>query len=265
MLATILSAGALFLNPIGLKLVLYPLDIMLHLPVNFSSVEEWGPTQFGDMHGIAFLAVAGLCFFIVIIRRSELFFDELLLLVLGIWQAASHVRLLFAFGILAAPVLSRLLATSWEGYDAEQDRIWPNAVMIGISLLVVLWAFPSRQNLQKQVEDHNPVKALEFMRANHLHGRMLNDYNFGGYLIWAAPEYPVFIDGRGDVFEATGVFGDFMDWAMLKSDPDALPNKYGINFCLLSHRSPMARVMPLLRDWKTVYSDDNSVILIRTP
>jgi hypothetical protein len=52
---------------------------------------------------------------------------------------------------------------------------------------------------------------------------------------------------------------------MLQSDPDALPNKYGINFCLLSHRSPMARVMPLLRDWKTVYSDDNSVILIRTP
>jgi hypothetical protein len=29
----------------------------------------------------------------------------------------------------------------------------------------------------------------------------LNGYIFGGYLIWAAAEDPVFVDGRADVFE----------------------------------------------------------------
>jgi len=34
---------------------------------------------------------------------------------------------------------------------------------------------------------------------------------------------------------------------------------------LLSHESPMAVVFPLLPDWKTIYSDDNSVIFARDP
>ena len=49
---------------------------------------------------------------------------------------------------------------------------------------------------------------MEFIQASHLSGPMLNDYNFGGYLIWAAPEHPVFIDGRTDVYEWSGVLGD---------------------------------------------------------
>ena len=32
---------------------------------------------------------------------------------------------------------------------------------------------------------------------------MLNEYVYGGYLIWAAPENPVFVDGRADIFEWT--------------------------------------------------------------
>ena len=34
-----------------------------------------------------------------------------------------------------------------------------------------------------------------------------------GYLIWAMPEHPVFIDGRGDVFGWSGVFDEFAKWA----------------------------------------------------
>ena len=94
---------------------------------------------------------------------------------------------------------------------------------------------------------------------------MLNDYPFGGYLIWAAPEYPVFIDGRADVYEWAGVLGEFGSWATLQTDPNALLQKYKIGFCLLSIHSPMLHVLPLLKDWKQVYSDQNSVILVRTP
>jgi hypothetical protein len=118
--------------------------------------------------------------------------------------------------------------------------------------------------LAAQVEQKSPVKAVEFMQAHHLSGNMLNEYVFGGYLIWAAPEDPVFIDGRGDVFEWTGVLGEFGKWATLESDPNALLDKYRISFCLLSRSSPMARVLRLLPNWKTVYADNLSVIVMRT-
>jgi hypothetical protein len=106
------------------------------------------------------------------------------------------------------------------------------------------------------------VKAVAFLKAHPISGHLLNEYVYGGYLIWAAPEYPVFVDGRADVFEETGVLGDYGNWATLQSDPNELLNKYKIDFCLLSRASHMARVMSLLK-WKTIYSDENSIILVR--
>jgi hypothetical protein len=70
------------------------------------------------------------------------------------------------------------------------------------------------------------------------------------------------VDGRADVFEETGVLSDYGNWATLQSDPNELLNKYKIDFCLLSRESPMARVMSLLK-WKTIYSDENSIIFVR--
>jgi len=78
-----------------------------------------GAAQHDEERGVALLAVLLCIFLLVAVRRSELFFDELLLLAIGTWMAVSHMRMLFLFGILAAPILSRQLSTSWEGYDAE--------------------------------------------------------------------------------------------------------------------------------------------------
>jgi hypothetical protein len=93
---------------------------------------------------------------------------------------------------------------------------------------------------------------------------MLNTFVDGGYLIWALPEHPVFIDGRADIFEWTGVLKDFGEWATLQTDPNQLLNKYHIGFCLLENDSPMAYVLLLMPNWKKVYSDQKSVIFVRT-
>ena len=93
---------------------------------------------------------------------------------------------------------------------------------------------------------------------------MLNEYVYGGYLIWTAPEYPVFIDGRSDVFEWSGVLGDLTQWETLQADPRQLLDKYHISFCLLARKSPMTTVMALVPGWKLAYEDNNSVIFTRS-
>jgi hypothetical protein len=261
--ALMLSGAALFLNPIGIKQVLYPLNLMLDQPINLGNVTEWHPLHLTEPRGLGFMGVLVCIFLLLILRRSELFWDELLLLAVGIWLAASHQRMVFVFGILAAPVLSRLLSTSWEGYNAEHDRPLANAAFLVTSLLIAFLAFPNRQNLTRQINENSPVKAVEFIKAHHLSGPMLNEYVYGGYLIWAAPENPVFVDGRADVFEQTGVLAEFGRWATLQSDPKQLLDKYKIDFCLLARSSPMVVVLPLLHDWTAVYSDDNSIIFVR--
>jgi hypothetical protein len=180
-------------------------------------------------------------------------------------MAVGHIRMLVIFGILVAPTLSRQLANVWENYEPEKDRILPNAVFIGLSLIAIVLAFPSRQNLMQQVEARSPVKALDYIRTHQLSGQMLNDYTYGGYLIWAAPEYPVMIDGRTDIYEWSGFLEQYARWATSQEDPNLLLRKYNVNFCLLSAQSQMINIMPLLPDWKLVYSDDLARVFVKTP
>jgi hypothetical protein len=263
-LAVVLSAATLLLNPVGLKLALYPVDFMLHLPINLSVIEEWKPLQMDSARGIGLLATIVFIFLIVIVQRSRLFWHELVLLAAGTWFAVHHERMVFVFGILAAPIVSRLLANSWDNYMAAQDRALPNAVMISLSLLIAFLAFPGHQSIAQQMEESSPVKAVNFIKAHHISGNMLNDYTDGGYLIWAAPEHPVFMDGRADLYEFAGVLSEYGRWATLQSDSNTLLDKYKVDFCLLDRSAPIAHIMPLLQGWRSVYSDEKSVIFVRT-
>ena len=263
LIAFAISVAALFLNPIGARQVFYPINTLLHQGIGLSQVQEWMPLQLTSGRGIGLLAVLASLLLIEIVQHSEIYLHELLLIALCTWSAASHARLVFAFGIIAAPILSRLLSDAWDNYDPKRDLPLPNAVMILVSLVICFFAFPDKQNLVGQVEEHSPTKAVAFIKSNHLSGNMLNDYLYGGFLIWAAPEHPVFVDGRSDVFEWAGVLEEFGDWATFQADPRKLLDKYNIQFCVLTNQSPMITVLPLLPDWKLAYSDKNSVIFVR--
>jgi hypothetical protein len=258
-----LSVAALFANPGGIKQIYYPFDTMMNMPTLMANVEEWSPLKLTEARGIGLIAVLLCCLLLLVMRKAELHFDELILLAVGTWMAADHIRMLIVFGLLAGPILSRQLANVWEGYDSARDRILPNAVMIGLASVAIVFAFPNQQNLEQQVEATSPVKALAFLRANHVAGPMLNDYLFGGYLIWAAPEYPVMMDGRTDVYEWSGFLDEYGKWAMDESDPNGLLDKYKVNFCVLSLGSKMIGVLPNLPGWKQVYADDHSMIFVR--
>ena len=261
----LLSAIALLINPAGLKQIFYPFDTLMNMKLLMANVEEWAPLNMTEARGIGLLAVLSCIVLLLAARKADIYLDELILLAAGTWMAVGHIRMLVIFGILVAPTLSRQLANVWEKYEPEKDRILPNAVFIGLSLIAIVLAFPSRQNLMQQVEARSPVKALDYIRTHQLSGLMLNDYTYGGYLIWAAPEYPVMIDGRTDIYEWSGFLEQYARWATSQEDPNLLLKKYNVNFCLLSAQSQMINIMPLLPDWKLVYSDDLARVFVKTP
>ena len=263
-LAFALSLAAVFVNPVGPNLVLYPLNVMLHQPKGLAYVAEWQPLTLNEVRAGGLFAVVAFIFLWTMVRKVELRLEELLLLGLGFGAAVLHHRMLFVFGLLAAPVLCRLLADTWDNYEPAGDRRAPNAFMISLSVLTIFLAFPTADQLTAQMKKQNPVKAVEFIRRTGLSGRMLNDYVFGGYLIWAMPEQKVFVDGRADVYEWTGVMGDLAEWATLQADPTVLLDKYRVDFCLMSREAPMSRVLPLLPGWKMIYSDEISAIFARS-
>jgi hypothetical protein len=261
--AFLLSIPAILVNPAGLRQITYSINVMFSLPLNTHLISEWQPAPFDDPRAWGLLASAGLILLVPLLRRVELSLQELLLVAMGFGLAVQHERMVFVFGILAMPVLSRLLARAWDRYNPNRNRVLLNAVVITIATWMIVQRFPSSRELTEQVNKGNPVKALTFLRRAGLSGRMLNSYDDGGYLIWAAPERKVFADGRGDVYEWTGVLSDYLKFAQLRENPRFLLDKYRIDYCLLNRDSPISRVMQLLPGWKSVYSDDMSVVFVR--
>lgn len=258
-----LSLVALFANPIGPKLLWYPLDTVLNQPLNIGSVEEWQPISFSDFRGIALLALGALVLLIPLIRRKKLRAVELALVSGAFFLAIRHERMLFIFGILVAPVLCRLLATAWDGYDPKRDNAFGGALVLACIALAIALGFPSKESLEQQVSARNPVKAVEFLKRSGLTGNMVNQFVFGGYLIWAAPERKVAMDGRADLYETAGVLLEYGKWALLQADPNEFLNKNHARICFMAQDAPIVRVLPLLPGWTKVYSDDRAVIFAR--
>ncbi|HYL38417.1 MAG TPA: hypothetical protein VEV17_21040 [Bryobacteraceae bacterium] len=262
--AAALSLPAVFLNPVGLPLLAYPLRTIFDARMQLDAVSEWRRLAFDDPRAFLLLAVAGLIVLLALVGRIPLYLDECAVLSLAFGMAVLHQRLLFAWGIVAAPVLCRQLAGLWDGYDPARDHRLANALLILAALTIAIGAFPGTSNLAAQVTRDNPTQAVQFLRRARLPGNMLNEYVYGGYLIWADPEQRVFIDGRADVYAWTGVLKDYGEWATLETDPNVLLDRYRIAFCLLSRSMPLARVLRYLPGWHELYSDSQAVIFVRT-
>jgi hypothetical protein len=262
-MAFLLSIAAVFVNPVGLSQLTYPLNTMFVQQIGLQFSAEWQPAPMNDVRLWALFGAASMVLLLPLIRRFELRLEELLLSGLAFGLGVQHERMFFVFGILVMPCLCRLLASATDGYRPGRDSRRVNLILIAGAILAVTLNFPTSRNLAAQVSKGNPVGAVDFIRRTGLSGRMLNEYVYGGYLIWALPEHKVFIDGRADVYEWTGVFADYMNWVNIKTDPNLLLDKYRIDFCLLSREEPLTKVLPLLPAWRIVYSDDMSVIFKR--
>ncbi len=264
-LSMAVSIAALFLNPTGWRQIYYPFDFLLHMPSLLKSIQEFAPLSLTDEPGIALVAVLLGCMLVAVTGKCPIRFDELVLLGLGAWLSFSHMRMLPIFGLLAGPIVARMLSGFWDNYEPAKDRILPNTVVMGASLLAVVLFFPGQQNLEAQVQSGSPVKAVEFMKQNHLAGPVLNDHQYGGYLMWEAPEYPVFIDSRTDVYVWNGVFDQYLKWSNRQTDPSGLLNKYGVNLCLVASGSNRERILDGLGNWQRVYSDEQAIVYVRRP
>ena len=260
--ALALSVVALCLNPIGVRLLLYPFNAAFQQSTGLSAVEEWRAPDLRSGRAVCWLVASVGILLVPLIRRMEVRLRDLLLVAMAFALAAQHVRMLFVFGIVASPVICRLLAP-FMGRDRKRDHPVANALLLAVFAAAIIGMFPGAAELRRQVQKGNPVSAVDYIRSAGLSGPMLNEYVFGDYLIWALPEQKVFIDGRGDVYDWTGVFAEYGRWATLSEDPRLMLDRRGIRFCLLSKDSPMTHVLPYLPGWREAYSDDVAAVFVR--
>ncbi|MBI5476129.1 MAG: hypothetical protein HY964_05260 [Ignavibacteriales bacterium] len=107
-----------------------------------------------------------------------------------------------------------------------------------------------------------PVAAASFLRENNLTGKILNHFNFGGFLIYTIPQ-KVFIDGRTEVMGEQMFYQYSILWNQIDKKP--IIEKYNPDIIIFPHQNEFLWVHYLRADsnWRLVFVDELAAIYLK--
>ncbi len=253
--------GSLFVNPYGWRLVAYPFDMAFHQKLNIASVQEWQALDWHSARGRILLVVLVLELAAQLLKPRRWKLHELAFVGVGVYAAMTYQRFLFLAGILLLPYFAANLPG--KSRDGEAPRKLFHAVLLACMVVCGLLACRARWAAVAS-ESEYPEKALSALAALPTQARLLNSYDWGGYLELRLPGLPVMIDSRTDIFERRGVLRDYLD-AVRIDDTFAILDKYKIQYVLFQPDTPLVYLLRRSPGWRVDYQDGTAVLLERLP
>jgi hypothetical protein len=255
------SGLALFVNPIGYRLVFYPFRVMFGANSGVGMIQEFTSIDFQTPWGkVAIVLIIGTL--LIAVLSSELWrLDELALMIVALTYSLTYIRFMFLAGILAPPIFARRLKLMTP-YRRDSDKLRNNAVALFVLLCLFIATAPRHSRFKNPVK--YPDGAVAYMKENGVQGRLFHEWTWGGYLIWHTPEFKVFIDGRGDPYVPTGVFKDYLAASSCENS-QAVFDKYQIEYVLIAAGSPLSESLKTSPKWTVQYSDATSILFHRSP
>jgi hypothetical protein len=166
---------------------------------------------------------------------------------------------MFLAAILAPPIFAKRLKLMTP-YEKNSDKPLYNSVALAILLCAFIVSTPRKFEGSLSY----PERAVAYMKANEIQGRMFHDWAWGGYLIWHTPELKVFIDGRGEPYGPTGVFKDYAA-AISVRNPQSVLDKYKVEYVLIPADSSLSNFLKNSPAWTVIYSDETSALFHLSP
>lgn len=264
----IISLFTPFMTPSGYWTWLYPFRISLGKFTSYVSeyqhfwqVWTWNWADFVD--GFSFILMI-LVWIIFWLAKKHLHLYDLFLGVIFTGLALSAARHLAIFALVALFLIARYTKVWMGEYRGIIARSLLKDILVIVLIVCATFFYKTRVvNFGFALsEDGYPKTAAELINGSGISGNMFNHYNYGGYLIWKMPKYPVFIDGRLEMY-LNGVGEDYE--TIISGGPgyQLLIDKYKINFFLVYLTDPI--VMDLVNDpnWKYVYHDSQYVVFVK--
>lgn len=131
------------------------------------------------------------------------------------------------------------------------------AALVAVASLIAVLAAPREPDLGAY-----PVAALAPLRTTR--GALLNEYDWGGYLIYAAPERPVFIDGRGAALYVPDVLAEWTQAVEVRAGYADVLARRDIGVVLLRPHRPLVAALRE-RGWPVVAEERDRWILLARP
>lgn len=261
------TIAATLLNPHGVEILLYPFSYVGSSNASMKYITEW---QSPDFHHLYFFVFGGsLMALMVIPTRRRVDWAITLPLLLFTAMSLQSVRMIPFYAIAAAPVLAMRLPIRQGGIATPRQangtpRNW-------LMLAVCLAAMGSTLFLSDRTQwgpeprtKNYPVEGVRYIKEAGLHGRLINTFHWGGYLIWSFyPERRVFADGRPDMY-GDAFMDDFAKLLDVRPGWEEVLERYGVEVALLEKDSRTATLLMATGRWRALFTGEIETVLVRS-
>ena len=253
------ALAAALINPYGVEALILPFRLMGI--EKLSRISEWRPQDFGHpgTMELALLMLIGLA----LTRPFAMPPIRAALLVALIAMALQHSRHQVLLGILAPMLLAGPIAAAVGGGRMAGDwrRVAETAVTATVALALALGGVRLSAPIARVDGSSAPISALAAVPPDLRAKPVLNDYGFGGYLIWA--HVRPFIDARAELY------GDAMLNLYDKlqaGDPAAVEStleRYDIAWTIFAPDARIVAILDRTPGWRRLYADATAVVQTR--
>lgn len=272
-----LGAVASLLTPFGTALYRH-LGVFFADPYLREYTEEFQSPNFHGGIGRALLATLLVIIVALALVRQRPSWPRLLAILANIAFALSAQRNIALLALVAFPLLALHANTAWRTLpdvggvravferDAHAGRT--GAWIIAATIAMACIALNNGRIAGVQVIPDRfdrltfPVEAVAAAKAAHLPGPIFHEFTWGGYLLYAWPGQPVFIDGGSD-FYGGALLRTFVRTISVEPGWRETLSRWQIRSALLDTDSPLALELAREPGWHIWRRDSVATVLLR--
>jgi hypothetical protein len=218
-------------------------------------------------------------------RRAD--FTDLALLAVWTILALLAGRNIAIFALVAVPIFVRYGTVAWQRQLEDWREVdwarplleaasrplgggrilgivnWVLLALITLAALVKIYLPLAPGAVEKATRASLPVDAVAFVQSQRPPGPMFNSYNWGGYLLFTLwPDYPVFVDGRTDLYDDE-FLREYLSIYVADDGWQELLDKHKIQLIIVEADSILAKFLRIDPVWREAYRDEMAVVYTR--
>jgi hypothetical protein len=279
--AMLVAFGALAINPNGIALWGYPAQAIGNSVID-QYIFEWFPVTSSAELLVVYVAFVLLAVAptVVLLRRGLRMSDAVVVIGLAVMPLFALRFLLLTGPLVAAVAAAALapdLATSrfgrWVGPKLESLSVpregWFLPAHLALAaVLVILGIGVSLAKVIPGVQADTeagafPTGAVAWLNEHPSGDRVLNQYEWGGYLIDRRAGNLVFVDGRAQDIYPDTLLQEYAELFFVEGDPQQVLDRYGVDYVVFGVNEDLARWLDASSHWERVYADALSAVWIR--
>ncbi|HEX4096381.1 MAG TPA: hypothetical protein VHX64_06610 [Caulobacteraceae bacterium] len=259
----VLSLIASVITPHGVDGLIY--TVRLITMTSNTDIVEWQPTNFGHWGPFEVTLLAAL--FVLLYRGVKVPIIRLMVL-LGLFHLTLlETRQQMVLAVVGVLLLAEPISQTLAGADPVVRLPTLSAAWRAGALAAILAVACLGAAIRMAIPAHltqgptAPITALDHVPASLRQQHVLNEYGFGGYLIFN--HVRPFIDGRADMY------GDDFIHPYMKVKKRDLPElkamlaRYGVRWTIWAADDPVVTDMDALPGWKRLYADKTAVVHVK--